>query len=152
MKNTMREERTNNEKMMMLSRIENTMGVFITSKSMMNKYLFIIDELINSRFNITDIEFIIERIYSFAYYCDVDIVDIDISSDTVIDNKCILLGTFVTIRKNGYDAEVYVRLKYHNNKIEFVQSSFSCTNGSHYLLCPERLKDVIKKWTTAQKD
>lgn len=156
MKNTMR-ERTNNDNtnaMVMLHSIEKSMGIFITSKSVMNKYLFFINQFIDNGFYVDDIEFIIERIYSFAYYSDVDIVDIDIASDTIVDYKCISFGAFVTIRKNNTDAEVYIRLDYSNNKIKFVQSSFSdCnTNESHYLLCPERLNEVIKKWTTAQKD
>lgn len=148
MRKMTRKERT------MLGKLESVMGVFITSESMINKYLSIIDDVINNGFSITDIEYIIENIYAFSYYLNVDIVDIDISSETTIDNKCILFGAFVTIRKNNKDAEIYIRLNYSNNEIHFSQSSFSdCeTNQSYYLLCPERLKEVIKKWTTAQKD
>ena len=144
MDNTMVKDIIDNAKIA-LNNVKELLGI---TDHMMNKYLYIAEQLIRNGFSISDLKRIINSIYNFAQCNNIDIYDIDYSN-TNINSKCIFFDGRIHLFKNGKSAGVWIRLDYYNNEIRFKHGSVHNynTNITKLVSDKDELKNVIDEFT-----
>ena len=110
-------------------------------------YLYIIQDVLNKGFRISNLTDMINKIYDYAYSNDIDILDIDIS-DTNVNDICIFFDVQLDIRKNDNDGGVHLTLHYYNGEIQFIDANVYnySTNRTRYGCTLERLKEVLNNF------
>ena len=128
-----------------LSKVEELLGV---TNYTMNKYLSIMEELIDNGFLMSDFRKIINAIYTFAEYNNIDAYDIDIK-ETQSNKICIFFDSYIYIFKNGIRMKIRCRLNYYDHEIQFIESSVYnySTDRIKYVGTIDQLKEVIDKFS-----
>ena len=109
------------------------------------KYLYLIQDVLDKGFSVSNLTNMIHRIFCVAYWLDVDVVDVDIS-DSNINDKCIFFDAYVKICKGDNDGIIHLNLHYYNGEIQFIESHTYLNNTFKYVDNLERLKEVINEW------
>lgn len=109
------------------------------------KYLYLIQDVLDKEFSVSNLTDMIHRIFCIAYWLNIDVVDIDIS-DSNVNNKCIFFDAYVKICKGDNDGRVHLSLYHYNGKIQFIESHLYLNNTFTYVDNLERLKEVINEW------
>lgn len=143
----MREERTIIEiAKIALSNVEEIIGV---TDYTMNRYLSIVEELINNGFDTSDLRKIINNIYCFAEDNNIDIYNIDITP-TNSNDKCIFFDADVYMFKEGVRMKVRLRINYYENELQFIEGSCYdySTDSTKYVGTVDQLMEAINGFST----
>ena len=113
-----------------------------------DKYLYLIQDILDKGFKVSDLTNMINKIYNVADNNNINIIDIDIS-DSNVNNICIFFKAEIKISNDDKEGGVYIELHHYNGEVQFREACFYNydTNRTEYICTIERLMEVINKFS-----